>query len=74
MALALAPLFHVLGIGLLPDTLLMFFTLLRRDLVTIARSPALWLPVMFFVLAAALGFGLFALALVAAALALAGGR
>jgi heme exporter protein B len=32
----------------------MFFTLLRRDLVTIARSPALWLPVMFFVLTAAL--------------------
>lgn len=32
----------------------MFFTLLRRDLLLIARSPALWLPVMFFVLAAAL--------------------
>ncbi len=32
----------------------MFFTLLRRDLALIARSPALWLPVMFFVLAAAL--------------------
>lgn len=32
----------------------MFFTLLRRDLSAIARSPALWLPVMFFVLAAAL--------------------
>ena len=28
MALALAPLLHVLGIGLLPDTLLMFFTAL----------------------------------------------
>ncbi len=32
----------------------MFVTLLRRDLLAIARSPALWLPVMFFVLAAAL--------------------
>ena len=32
----------------------MFVTLLRRDLSLIARSPALWLPVMFFVLAAAL--------------------
>jgi heme exporter protein B len=32
----------------------MFVTLLRRDLALIARSPALWLPVMFFVLAAAL--------------------
>jgi heme exporter protein B len=32
----------------------MFFLLLRRDLLLIARSPALWLPVMFFVLAAAL--------------------
>ncbi|WP_017667999.1 heme exporter protein CcmB [Sandarakinorhabdus sp. AAP62] len=32
----------------------MFFTLLRRDLLAIARSPALWLPVMFFVLTAAL--------------------
>ena len=31
----------------------MFVTLLRRDLSLIARSPALWLPVMFFVLAAA---------------------
>jgi heme exporter protein B len=32
----------------------MFVTLLRRDLSLIARSPALWLPVMFFVLTAAL--------------------
>ena len=32
----------------------MFVTLLRRDLSLIARSPVLWLPVMFFVLAAAL--------------------
>ena len=32
----------------------MFITLVRRDLLLIARSPALWLPVMFFVLAAAL--------------------
>ena len=32
----------------------MFVTLLLRDLSLIARSPALWLPVMFFVLAAAL--------------------
>lgn len=32
----------------------MFLTLVRRDLLLIARSPALWLPVMFFVLAAAL--------------------
>lgn len=32
----------------------MFFQLLRRDIMAIARSPALWLPVMFFVLAAAL--------------------
>ena len=32
----------------------MFFRLFRRDLLLIARSPALWLPVMFFVLAAAL--------------------
>ncbi|WP_353217149.1 heme exporter protein CcmB [Sandarakinorhabdus sp.] len=32
----------------------MFLALIRRDLLLIARSPALWLPVMFFVLAAAL--------------------
>jgi heme exporter protein B len=32
----------------------MFLVLVRRDLMLIARSPALWLPVMFFVLAAAL--------------------
>lgn len=32
----------------------MFLALLRRDLALIARSPALWLPVMFFVLVAAL--------------------
>lgn len=32
----------------------MFLLLVRRDLVLIARSAALWLPVMFFVLAAAL--------------------
>ena len=32
----------------------MFLALVRRDLLLIARSPALWLPVMFFVLAAAL--------------------
>lgn len=32
----------------------MFLALVRRDLSLIARSPALWLPVMFFVLAAAL--------------------
>jgi heme exporter protein B len=32
----------------------MFVTLIRRDLGLIARSPALWLPVMFFVLVAAL--------------------
>lgn len=32
----------------------MFLVLVRRDLLLIARSPALWLPVMFFVLAAAL--------------------
>ncbi|WP_353197958.1 heme exporter protein CcmB [Sandarakinorhabdus sp.] len=32
----------------------MFLLLVRRDLLLIARSPALWLPVMFFVLAAAL--------------------
>ena len=32
----------------------MFLMLLRRDLLLIARSPALWLPVMFFVLASAL--------------------
>ena len=32
----------------------MFLMLLHRDLRLIARSPALWLPVMFFVLAAAL--------------------
>ncbi len=32
----------------------MFFFLVRRDLVLIARSPALWMPVMFFVLVAAI--------------------
>lgn len=32
----------------------MFLLLVRRDLTLIARSPAVWLPVMFFVLAAAL--------------------
>jgi len=32
----------------------MFFTLVRRDLALIARSPAVWMPVMFFVMVAAL--------------------
>jgi heme exporter protein B len=32
----------------------MFLTLVRRDLVLLARSPALWMPVMFFVLVAAI--------------------
>ncbi|KAB7647849.1 heme exporter protein CcmB [Polymorphobacter fuscus] len=32
----------------------MFWLLIRRDLTLIARSPALWMPVMFFVLVAAL--------------------
>ena len=32
----------------------MFLLLVRRDLALIARSPALWMPVMFFVLVAAL--------------------
>lgn len=32
----------------------MFLALVRRDLLLIARSPALWLPVMFFVLVAAI--------------------
>ena len=32
----------------------MLWTLVRRDLTLIARSPALWMPVMFFVLVAAL--------------------
>ena len=49
LVMALAPLLHVLGIGLLPDTLLMFFTallmwqtlgLMQADA---ARSPARWL-------------------------------
>ena len=32
----------------------MFLTLVRRDLALLARSPALWMPVLFFVLVAAL--------------------
>jgi heme exporter protein B len=32
----------------------MFLVLIRRDLALLARSPALWMPVMFFVLVAAL--------------------
>jgi heme exporter protein B len=32
----------------------MFLTLLRRDLVLLARSPALWMPVLFFILVAAI--------------------
>lgn len=32
----------------------MFLTLVRRDLTLIARSPAVWMPVMFFILTAAL--------------------
>jgi heme exporter protein B len=32
----------------------MFLALIRRDLMLIARSPAVWMPVMFFVLVAAL--------------------
>jgi len=32
----------------------MFLTLLRRDLTLLARSPALWMPVLFFVLVAAI--------------------
>jgi heme exporter protein B len=32
----------------------MFLTLVRRDLTLLARSPALWMPVMFFVLVAAI--------------------
>jgi hypothetical protein len=49
LAFALAPLPHVLGIGLLPDTLLMFFTLalmwITLDLLdaTTARRPLPWL-------------------------------
>lgn len=49
LALSLAPLLHVLGIGLLPDTLLMFFTALlvwtTLDLMDTAavRSPRPWL-------------------------------
>ena len=48
LVLALSPLLHVLGIGLLPDTLLMFFTaaLVRWTLDLIQpdalRRPALW--------------------------------
>lgn len=49
MVLALAPLLHVLGIGLLPDTLLMFFSValmgLTWDLMDagVARRPLPWL-------------------------------
>ena len=49
LAMALAPLLHVLGIGLLPDTLLMFFTaLLMWQTLTLMdpgalASPARWL-------------------------------
>lgn len=49
LALSLAPLLHVLGIGLLPDTLLMFFTALlvwtTLDLMdaTVASRPLPWL-------------------------------
>lgn len=49
LAMALAPLLHVLGIGLLPDTLLMFFTalLMWQTLGLMASgatvSPARWL-------------------------------
>ena len=49
LAMALAPLLHVLGIGLLPDTLLMFFTalLMWQTLGLMApgatASPARWL-------------------------------
>lgn len=39
MALALAPLFHILGIGLLPDTLLMFFTLLTMRITLELMQP-----------------------------------
>ncbi len=40
MALALAPLFHILGIGLLPDTLLMFFTLITVWVTLELMQPA----------------------------------
>ena len=32
----------------------MFFTLVRRDLTLLVRSPALWMPVVFFILVAAI--------------------
>ncbi len=39
LALALAPLMHVLGIGLLPDTLLVFWTLALMDATLVLRDP-----------------------------------
>jgi len=56
LALALAPLLHVLGIGLLPDTLLMFFTAaLVWSTLELMQSDALQRPRLWVVLGVLLG-------------------
>ena len=56
LAMALAPLLHVLGVGLLPDTLLMFFTaLLMRQTLTLMAPGALATPARWLALGLVLG-------------------
>ena len=56
LALTLAPLMHVLGIGLLPDTLLVFWTLALMDVTLTLRDPvAVRRPGPWLVLAVLLG-------------------
>ncbi len=56
LAMALAPLLHVLGIGLLPDTLLMFFTaLLVWQTLTLMAPGALATPARWLALGLVLG-------------------
>ena len=56
LALSLAPLLHVLGIGLLPDTLLVFFTVLLMGLtLDLTDAAAVQRPVPWLVLGLTLG-------------------
>jgi 4-amino-4-deoxy-L-arabinose transferase-like glycosyltransferase len=56
LTLALAPLMHVLGIGLLPDTLLVFFTVVLMGLTLDLMDPqAVQRPVLWLLLGVALG-------------------
>jgi hypothetical protein len=74
LVLALAPLLHVLGIGLLPDTLLLFLTaVLMRLTLVLMQANALRRPMPWLMLGAVLGLaGLSKYTAVLAAVAVAG--